>query len=127
MVSGGLGCESHHSSQHLREIEVEAGCGQCQLGMTGGGCDLAIRYQGKNYWVDGTDIDDHGDAHGPNGFCNAQSKARVSGKITGDRFRATSFSLRAANEANEDEALHECKTKHGISSNTVCECYSNNK
>ena len=42
---------------------VEASCGQCQFKIKGGGCDLAVRFDGKGYFVDGTKIDEHGDAH----------------------------------------------------------------
>lgn len=72
---------------------VEASCGQCQFGMKGKGCDLAVRIDGKSYWVEGTDIHSHGDAHGKDGFCNAIRKAKVEGKIEKDRFKATSFVL----------------------------------
>jgi hypothetical protein len=44
--------------------------------------------------VDGTGIDDHGDAHGADGFCNAVRQARVTGSFDGDRFVATTFVLR---------------------------------
>lgn len=72
---------------------VEASCGQCQFHMTGKGCDLAIRINGKPYFVDGTSIDDHGDAHGKDGFCEAIRKAKVQGEIVNNRFRATYFKL----------------------------------
>jgi hypothetical protein len=57
------------------------------------GCDLAVRIDGKTYWVEGSGIDDHGDAHGGMGFCNAVRKAEVSGKVKGKKFVATSFKL----------------------------------
>ena len=47
----------------VSQTEVDASCGQCQLGMPGNGGDLAIRLKGKVYYVDGSSIDDHGDAH----------------------------------------------------------------
>lgn len=31
---------------------VEASCGKCQLNMEGSGCDLAVRINGKSYFVD---------------------------------------------------------------------------
>ena len=31
--------------------------------MPGNGCDLAVRIDGQVYYVDGSSIDDHGDAH----------------------------------------------------------------
>lgn len=72
---------------------VEASCGECQFGMPGEGCDLAVKIDGKSYYVDGSTIDDHGDAHDENGMCNCVRKARVSGEIKDDRFLATSFEL----------------------------------
>ncbi len=72
---------------------VEASCGQCQFGMKAGGCDLAVRIDGKAYFVDGTAIDQHGDAHAADGFCSAIRKAEVTGIVVDNRFKATSFKL----------------------------------
>ena len=72
---------------------VEASCGQCQFGMTGQGCDLAVRIDGKSYFVDGSSIDSHGDAHAKDGFCSAIRKASVKGEVVNNRFKATSFTL----------------------------------
>ena len=72
---------------------VEASCGECQFGMKGNSCDLAVRIDGKSYFVDGTTIDQHGDAHAKDGFCNAIRKASVTGKVENNRFKATSFTL----------------------------------
>lgn len=72
---------------------VEAACGQCQLGLKASGCDLAVRIKGKSYFVDGTSIDKHGDAHAEDGFCNAIRKAEVQGEIINDRFKATYFKM----------------------------------
>ena len=72
---------------------VEASCGQCQFGMEGHGCELAVRINEKSYFVDGSSIDSHGDAHADNGFCAAIRKAEVVGKIVDNRFKATSFKL----------------------------------
>lgn len=73
--------------------QAEAACGQCRLGLPGQGCDLAVRLEGKAYFVDGTTIDSHGDAHAPDGFCNAVRKAEVQGEVVDNRFRATYFRL----------------------------------
>jgi hypothetical protein len=72
---------------------VETACGQCQLGLPGKSCDLAVRINGKAYFVDGTSIDDHGDAHAKTGFCNAIRNAEVQGEIKDSRFKATYFKL----------------------------------
>ncbi len=77
-----------------RKIQiVEASCGQCRFGMTGKGCNLAVRIDGKSYFVDGTSIDDHGDAHAKDGFCEAIRMAKVQGEIIQNRFKATYFKL----------------------------------
>jgi hypothetical protein len=74
-------------------LRVEAACGQCQFGMPGDDCELAVRIDGRVYFVDGTGIDDHGDAHAWDGFCNAIRYARVTGRIENGRFVATTFEL----------------------------------
>ncbi len=78
---------------------VDVACGECKLGLPGKSCDLAVRINGKSYFVDGTKIDDHGDAHAKQGFCNAVSKAEVQGEIVGDRFVVTYFKLIKAKKA----------------------------
>ena len=72
---------------------VDAACGQCRLGLPGKSCDLAIRMDGKAYFVDGTTIDSHGDAHAKDGFCNSVRKAEVQGEVVDGRFQATYFKL----------------------------------
>jgi hypothetical protein len=72
---------------------VEVSCGQCQFGMKAKGCDLAVRIDGKTYFIDGTKIDEHGDAHAEDGFCNAVRKAEVIGEVKEGRFVATYFKL----------------------------------
>lgn len=73
--------------------EVDATCGTCMFKMKGKGCVLAVKFKGTNYFVDGTDIDDHGDAHDNEGFCNAIKKAKVQGAVVKDRFVVTYFEL----------------------------------
>ena len=72
---------------------VETACGQCKFNLKGKSCDLAVRINDKSYFVDGTKIDDHGDAHADDGFCNKIRKAKVSGSVVNGRFVATSFKL----------------------------------
>jgi hypothetical protein len=73
--------------------EVEASCGQCKFGLKGKGCTLAVRVDSKAYFVDGSDIDSHGDAHADDGFCNKIRKAKVQGEVVNERFKATYFQL----------------------------------
>ena len=74
-------------------IGAEASCGKCQLGLKSKGCDLAVRINGKSYFVDGVHIDSLGDAHAKDGMCNAIRKAHVQGEVVNDRFKATYFVL----------------------------------
>jgi len=86
------------ASQKAKDISihqvVEAACGQCQFGMIEtSGCDLAVRIDGKSYFVDGTNIHEHGDAHADDGFCEVIRSASVEGKIIEGRFKSESFTL----------------------------------
>ncbi|MCP4438798.1 MAG: hypothetical protein GY810_07625 [Aureispira sp.] len=90
----------------LSQKMVEASCGQCNFGLAGNSCDLAIRVDGKAYFVDGAKIDDHGDAHADHGFCNAIRQAKVDGKVENGRFLATNFELMPVEEAPADDHNH---------------------
>jgi hypothetical protein len=85
-------------NSHLDAQVVEASCGECQFKMEGSGCDLAVRIDGKSYFVDGAKLDDHGDAHSQQGMCNAIRKARVTGEIKDGRFVASAFELLPAHD-----------------------------
>lgn len=84
---------AQEKKEPLKSQIVEVSCGECQFGLKGKGCDLAVRIDGKAYFADGTKIDDHGDAHAKDGFCEAIRKAKVTGKIVNNRFQVTSFTL----------------------------------
>jgi Family of unknown function (DUF6370) len=89
-----LSVSAQEKSEKSKSQVVEVSCGQCQFGLKSKkGCDLAVRIEGKAYFVDGTKIDQHGDAHAKDGFCEAVRKAEVVGDIVGDRFKVTSFTL----------------------------------
>jgi hypothetical protein len=60
---------------------------------------LAVRI-GKPYFVDGTSIDSHGDAHADDGFCAAIRKAEVV-EVIGNRFKVTSYKL-ISTQKNEE-------------------------
>lgn len=84
---------SQNPDPNKQLLIVEASCGQCQFKMPGKGCTLAVRLNGKSYFVDKAKIDDFGDAHGKMGFCNAIRKAKVQGDIIDGKFVATYFEL----------------------------------
>lgn len=75
------------------EKVVEISCGQCQFHMEEKGCDLAVRIDGKDYYVDGVDMDDLGDAHGHDGMCNMIREAKVVGELINGRFVASSIKM----------------------------------
>jgi len=80
--------------KELKPQTVEVSCGQCQFEMTEKkGCDLAVRIDGKSYFVEGTKIDEHGDAHAHDGFCTTIRKAEVVGEIKGNKFVVSHFKL----------------------------------
>lgn len=83
---------------------VEASCGQCQFGMKDKkGCDLAVRISGKTYFVEGTKIDEHGDAHAKDGFCESIRKAEAQGEVVNDKFKVTYFKLIKTPEPKKEE------------------------
>ena len=63
------------------------------FGLTGKGCSLAVQIKGKTYLVEGTGINDHGDEHAKDGFCNKVRKAEVQGSIVEKKYKATYFKL----------------------------------
>lgn len=85
--------ETPAKTTKIEKKQVEIACGECMFKMSGKGCDLAVRIDGTPYFVDGRKIDDFGDAHADDGFCNAIRKANVTGEIVGGRFKAKSIQL----------------------------------
>ena len=90
----GIPVESQKGKDISINQVVEAACGQCQFGMTEKlGCNLAVRIDGNTYFVDGTNIHEHGDAHADDGFCSVIRSANVQGEIIDGRFKSDSFTL----------------------------------
>ncbi|MGM9477889.1 DUF6370 family protein [Pedobacter sp. GSP4] len=81
------------ASKVITKQTVDIACSECQFKMKGKDCELAVKINGKPYFVDGKGIDDFGDAHGEHGFCNAISKAEVTGEIVNNRFKAKEIKL----------------------------------
>lgn len=85
---------AQEKKQLIKEQVVEVSCGQCKFAMKDKkGCDLAARIDGKSYFLDGTKLDDHGDAHAADGFCSVIRKAKVTGVIENNRLIVSAFTL----------------------------------
>ncbi|MFN7140270.1 MAG: DUF6370 family protein [Limisphaerales bacterium] len=76
--------------------DVEAACGRCLFGTKEKGCNLAIRWEGKSYGVDGVSIRQFGNPDIEGGLCKKVHQAKVSGHIEKGRFAADSFELQQA-------------------------------
>ena len=96
-----IGCSQKQVT--IKQI-VDATCGQCQFNMEERpGCDLAVRINSVNYFVEGTTIDEHGDAHADDGFCSAIRKAEVKGTIKEGKFYSEMFTLLNKNTREDEE------------------------
>ena len=83
-----------HDTHGMRiNLIVDASCAKCQFNKEDDECLLAVEINSEIYYVDGTTIDDHGDAHGSDGFCNVIRKAHVEGVVDGNKFLLEKFSL----------------------------------
>lgn len=71
----------------------DVSCGICNFEMTGDDCALAINIDGKEYYIEGSAIDEHGDAHAADGLCTVVRKAKVKGVIKKGVFIAESVVL----------------------------------
>ncbi len=78
---------------NIQVIEAKASCGICMFDMDGFKCELAVKIDGVNYYIHGTDIDHYGDAHSDDGFCNAIRDAKIQGQIVDDKYVVTYFEL----------------------------------
>jgi len=90
------------SSNFIQKIEKSgeikglalASCGMCNFGMKDKKeCSLAIKINEDVFSVSGTGIDDHGNSHAKNGFCNAIRVADIEGRIVKGVFKSQSFVL----------------------------------
>jgi len=78
---------------NILEGKVEASCGMCNFGAKDSDCGLSIRVGENVFRVKGSGIEDHGDSHADDGFCNAIRVAEVKGKIKRGKFKSESFTL----------------------------------
>ena len=92
------GCAARQTVTLQTPTVVEAACGECKFRMEGKDCELAIRIDGRSYFVDGVNEKSLGDPHAADGICNAIRQARVTGEVRRGRFAASSFELLPATE-----------------------------
>ena len=88
--------QNKHKPQGPMRINliVDASCAKCQFDKKNDkDCLLAVEIHSDIYYVEGTTIDDHGDAHASDGFCNVVRKAHVEGAIDDGRFYLDKFRL----------------------------------
>ena len=88
-----IGCVTRPPVALTTPTVVDAACGECLFGLPGKGCDLAVRVDGRSYYVDGVDMDSLGDAHAKDGMCEVIRKAKVTGEVRNGRFMASTFEL----------------------------------
>jgi len=86
-------CATMKQTDTAIEGTYDVSCGICNMAMTGDECALAIRIDGKEYYVEGSAIDEHGDAHADDGLCTVVRKAKVKGVIKKGVFVAESIEL----------------------------------
>lgn len=76
---------------------VDAGCGRCLFGRKEDKkCNLAIKVDGKSYFVDGFHIKQFGNPDLDGGMCKRVHKAKVAGEVANSRFVASAFELAVA-------------------------------
>ena len=96
------------SGNNLEMVDqiVGVSCGQCMFDMQGKeGCDLAVKVNTTSYFVSGAQIDDFGDAHADDGFCNSIRQAKVKGHIKDTEFIVQSIEiLPQGNQENSSES-----------------------
>ena len=80
---------------------IEAGCAMCIYQMPGiEECVLAVRWDDRDWLVDGSGIDDHGDAHAPDGLCLVARPGKMIATATeGNRIDVESLVLVPQKEA----------------------------
>ena len=65
---------------------VMVSCGMCNFMTNDNDCSMAIKVGEGVYNISGVSIDDHGDSHATDGYCNVIKKVYVEGRVSGNRF-----------------------------------------
>lgn len=88
-----VSCGSLNKSGEKISGTYEVSCGMCNMDMTGDACALAIEIDDKTYYVEGSNLHDHGDAHADDGLCTVRRDAKVVGEVKKGVFVAESLEL----------------------------------
>ena len=72
---------------------VLVSCGMCNFMTEDNDCSLVIKVGANTYKVNGVGIDEHGDSHAKDGYCNVIKKAYVEGKIKNNKFMPSKMDL----------------------------------
>jgi hypothetical protein len=86
-------CATTKNTSNTIDRVVKASCGTCNFDMTADECELAVEIDGKYYFVEGSSVDGHGDAHNETGLCSVVREAKVVGEIKHGVFVAAKFEL----------------------------------
>lgn len=86
-------CATTKNTPKTIDRVVKASCGTCNFDMTADECELAVEIDGKYYFVEGSTVDGHGDAHCATGLCSVVREAKVVGEIKHGVFMAEKFEL----------------------------------
>jgi len=70
------------------EGNVLISCGMCNFMNGDRNCALAIKVGSKVLSVKDVGIDEHGDSHSKDGYCNVIKKVYVEGRVKGKSFKA---------------------------------------
>ena len=76
------------------EGNVLISCGMCNFMNGDNDCALAIKVGPKVLKVRGVNIDDHGDSHASDGYCNVIKKTYVEGIVRKDVFLPTKIDVK---------------------------------
>ena len=71
------------------EGNVLISCGMCNFLTGDNDCSLAVKIGTRVLEVDGVGIDDHGDSHASDGYCNVIKKKYVEGLVRNNSFFPT--------------------------------------
>ena len=72
---------------------VLVSCGMCNFLTEDNDCSLSIKIGKNTFAVKGVNIDDHGDSHARDGYCNVIKKTYVEGIIRKNEFLPTKMDV----------------------------------